>query len=333
MLTPTADLLNQASVAGFHCVTLSTPLPVGDVNVYLVDGDPVTLIDCGPRAPITRLALERGLAALGRSLHDIKLLLLTHQHLDHHGLAADFVHEFGPEVGCLDLLASYLERWPTTCAADEDYRAARMRRHGAPDAVLSAFMARAASRIAAADPITVDRRVADGDVIDLGRIRLRVVHRPGHSPTDTLFYDEDAGVAVVGDHLLMRISSNPLLALGTNSSPHFRPLREYRASLARTRAAPFRLLLTGHGVPVGNHVDLIDRRLAQQTERSAAIVEGLGRESRQTAWEIALALFGSETATKVPLLCFSEAIAHLELLEDEGQVAREGLDPIRFVRA
>lgn len=331
MLMSTDDPLVGAAAAGIHCLTLRTPLPVGDVNAFLVDGDPVTLIDCGPRESVTRVALEQGLHAIGRSLEEVELLLLTHQHLDHHGMAGELVHELGVQTACLDPLASYLEGWRECCAADEEHRAARMTRHGASEPVVSTFRTRVASRVASADPVKIDRRLAHGDVVDLGRVRLRVMHRPGHSPTDTLFWDEQSGVAVVGDHLLLNISSNPLVALGVNASPGFRPLCEYRTSLALTREAPFQLCLTGHGPPVADHVALIDRRLAEQRHRSARVVEAVRSDSGRTAWEVALALFGSEVTEKVPMLCFSEAIAHLELLQTEGRVVREESDPVRFL--
>jgi glyoxylase-like metal-dependent hydrolase (beta-lactamase superfamily II) len=47
--------------------------------------------------------------------------------------------------------------------------------------------------------------LADGDEIRAGGRLLRVVHRPGHSTTDTLV-DEAANEAIVGDHLLANIT-------------------------------------------------------------------------------------------------------------------------------
>ena len=50
--------------------------------------------------------------------------------------------------------------------------------------------------------------LAEGDEIRAGGRDLRVVARPGHSTTDTLFVDDRAGLALVGDHLLAGVSSN-----------------------------------------------------------------------------------------------------------------------------
>ena len=37
-------------------------------------------------------------------------------------------------------------------------------------------------------------------------------HRPGHSPSDTIFHDEARGIVLGADHLIKHISSNPLIS-------------------------------------------------------------------------------------------------------------------------
>src|SRR6185295_15085701 len=119
--------------------------------------------------------------------------------------------------------------------------------------------------------------------------------------------------------------------LGLESSPQFRPLEAYRRSLAQTIDSPFRVCLTGHGPPVVDHVALIERRLVEQEARAGLIVDVLERSPGRTAWEVAVAVFGDEVTEKLPMLCFSEAIAHLESLEGDGKIARESSEPVRFV--
>ena len=61
-------------------VVLPTPFPVGPVNVWVLQGDPLTLVDAGPRTRDALTALEAGVASLGLRLEDVQLLVLTHQH-------------------------------------------------------------------------------------------------------------------------------------------------------------------------------------------------------------------------------------------------------------
>src|SRR3954469_25417216 len=89
---------------------LPIPLPlahVGSVNAWLLRGDPITLIDTGPRDDGALAALEAGLRAHGLRVEDIELVLATHHHLDHVGLAATIQRRSGAAVAVLDRLADY----------------------------------------------------------------------------------------------------------------------------------------------------------------------------------------------------------------------------------
>ena len=81
-----------------HCLSLPTPFPVGPVNVYLAEGEPLTLIDTGPKDVLTRAALEAGLAEHGCRVEDLRRVILTHHHVDHIGLTAEIVARSGAEV-------------------------------------------------------------------------------------------------------------------------------------------------------------------------------------------------------------------------------------------
>ncbi len=62
------------------------PLPlahIGSVNAWLLRGDPLTLLDTGPRDDAALAALEAGLRREGLRIEDIELVLATHHHLDH----------------------------------------------------------------------------------------------------------------------------------------------------------------------------------------------------------------------------------------------------------
>ena len=73
---------------GIHRIAIPTPFAVGRVNVYLIEDDPLTLVDAGPNSATSFDELTSGLAALGHSLEDIELVILTHQHIDHLGLVS-----------------------------------------------------------------------------------------------------------------------------------------------------------------------------------------------------------------------------------------------------
>ncbi len=48
---------------------------------------------------------------------------------------------------------------------------------------------------------TPDRWLADGDTVSVGKISLRVLHCPGHTPGHVVFFEESSRLALVGDVL------------------------------------------------------------------------------------------------------------------------------------
>ena len=74
--------------AGIHRLAIPTPFQVGRVNAYLIEDSPLTLVDSGPNSAKALDELEQALAARGHAVEDIELLIVTHQHIDHFGLAS-----------------------------------------------------------------------------------------------------------------------------------------------------------------------------------------------------------------------------------------------------
>src|SRR5436190_22858225 len=113
------------------------PLPhIRSVNTWLLRGEPLTLVDTGPHAEDALEALEQGLRRAGVRMEDLELVLLTHHHLDHTGLAATIADRSGAAVAALDRAADYGERYAARPEADRRFSHALMRHHGVPDEVI-----------------------------------------------------------------------------------------------------------------------------------------------------------------------------------------------------
>src|SRR3954470_17695925 len=172
-------------------VPIELPLAhIGSVNAWLLRGDPLTLVDTGPFGDESLAALQAGLANAGVRLEDLELVLVTHHHLDHSGLASSIADRSGATVAALDRAAAYGERYAERSEADRRYSHAMRRHHGVPDAVIEGNEGFWDFIREASDPWHTSRVLADGDVVRAGGRDLRVVARPGHSTTDTLFVDE-----------------------------------------------------------------------------------------------------------------------------------------------
>jgi glyoxylase-like metal-dependent hydrolase (beta-lactamase superfamily II) len=160
---------------------------------------------------------------------------------------------------------------------------------------------------------------------------LRVHHRPGHSPTDTVFHDPERRVLIGADHLIAHISSNPLLTAPAEGEPRPRALVTYLESLRATREMDLDVVLTGHGEPIADHVALIDDRFRMHERRARKIGERIRDEGPLTAHDIAHRMWGGVALTQA-FLTLSEVLGHVDLLLDRGEVVEEEDDDgvVRF---
>lgn len=317
------ELLGRAAQVGIHRLAIPTPFQVGRVNAYLIEDSPLTLIDSGPRSERSLQELEQGLAALEYKIEDLELLVITHQHVDHFGLAATLARRSGAQVAALAGLVPYLREFETATELDDRFAQRVMVRHGIPADVITALRAVSASFRAWGAAVEVSRPVRDGEALRLRDRTLRVLHRPGHSPSDTVFVDESRSIMLAADHLLANISSNPLLARPLEAGPDFtgprpRALIDYMASLERTRELELSLVLSGHGPPIADHAALIESRLLLHRRRAERI-HGLIARRALTAHEIAIELWGNVAVTQA-YLTLSEVLGHVDLLLAEGRV-------------
>ncbi len=327
------EALAEAREAGIHRLQIPTPFAVGRVNCYLIEDDPLTLVDTGPNSGKSLDELEHQLADLGRSIADIELVVLTHQHIDHLGLVEIIADRSGADVAAIDVVVPFVENFGDDIEADDKFAASLMLRHGIPEDVVVALRSVSRSFRAWGAKAKVTRPLHDGEALELRDRSLEVQHRPGHSPSDTVFWDADRKILICADHLIAHISSNPLISRpldGSEERPH--ALIIYIDSLRKTRELPARILLPGHGEPITDHRALIDERFALHRKRADKI-HGLISERPRTAYEIAQELWGNVAVTQA-FLTLSEVLGHMDLLAADGRV-REVADGqlIRFEAA
>jgi glyoxylase-like metal-dependent hydrolase (beta-lactamase superfamily II) len=307
-----------------HRLELPTPFRIGTVNVYLLEGSPLTLVDAGPRWAPAMQALEAGLESHGRSVEDLELVLLTHQHCDHVGLANAIRRRSGAEVAAIEPLAVYVEDYAEAVVAEDGFAVDVMERYGIPRERIDAIYAISSAYWSYGEPVTVDRRLADGELVVAGDRSLRVERRPGHSPTDTLFIDEVDQVAFSGDHLMGRVSSNPVVhrpLSGAGAADRDHTLAQYLDSLRRTAALDLRTIHPGHGDVHHASRELAQSRLEHHRLRKEHIAE-LVSGGRNTVTALSDTIWGALDDTQT-YLAVSEVLGHVDLLVEEGRVVEQ----------
>ncbi len=317
-LTP-EGALEQAALAGIHRLRIPTPFAVGRVNCYLLEDEPLTLIDTGPNSGKALDELQGQLDERGHSIDDLELVILTHQHIDHLGLVEIIVEHSGAEVAALGLAAERLANFTDDAEEEDQFAVELMLRSGIPQEVAFALQSVSRSFRGWGARAEVTRRLEDGEKLALRDRTLQVLHRPGHSPSDTVFWDERRRILIAADHLIAHISSNPLITRPLDgSSQRTQALVAYIESMKKTREMPAEIVLSGHGEPITDHVALIDDRLAKHERRKEKIY-GLIAERSRTGYEIAQAIWGNVAVTQA-YLTLSEVIGHTDLLLNEGRV-------------
>ena len=318
-LTP-EGALEQAALAGIHRLQVPTPFAVGRVNCYLIEDEPLTLVDTGPNSGKALDELGAQLGARGHTIDDIELVIVTHQHIDQLGLVEIVVEHSGAEVAALGVAAARLADFGEDAEAEDAFAVELMLRNGIPEEVTVALRSVSRSFRGWGSQVAVTRPLADGERMGFRDRTLEVLHRPGHSPSDTLFWDEQRQILIAADHLLPHISSNPLISRPLDgSSRRVQALVTYIESLRKTREMPAKIVLPGHGDPVVDHVALIDSRLAAHERRKEKIYKLIAEEGPRTGYELAQAIWGNVAVTQA-FLTLSEVVGHADLLVNEGRV-------------
>ncbi|HOV60941.1 MAG TPA: MBL fold metallo-hydrolase [Candidatus Hydrogenedentes bacterium] len=293
-------------------ISLPTPFPVGEVNVYLFRGERLTLFDAGVKTDEAWDALNRGVAELGYAVRDIGRVVLTHHHFDHIGLLGRLIRECRVEVwGHPETLPQIQYHYGYDESHTTYYRAL-LKEFGVPESWIVAFLDRREVHRKYLDLCTVDRPLYEHDYFD----GFRIVHVPGHSPTDTLYLHESGGFTVTGDHIIQGVNPNPIVRRPLPGQARQPSLVQYQQSLLRTRYLPMGRCYPGHGPVFTDHVAVVDHILERQERRNEKVLE-IMRDQARTPWMVARDMYGNMSAGDF-IFCVSVAIGHLELLEHRG---------------
>lgn len=312
-------------------LAIPTPFYVGDVNVYLIKEDPLTLIDVGPKTPEATKVLRDKLADHGIKFSDVRRIVLTHAHEDHCGLARQVRDEAkDAEV--------FVHGWETghlfgRLARDEHQRL--MHRSGVPDSVFEEMQALYAEISLLTDSLDENEVKPLDDEMELEFTggTLRVLHTPGHTPGSCSFVREADRTVICGDCVLKRITPNPIVSPDpANRDERFPSLAEYLVSLARIRSLAPTLLYGGHGEPIADFEEIFHRYVRAIDSRQRRVIS-LVKKDGVTAFDVAQQLFPDSFDHDVHrFLAISEAIAHLDYAEGEGKIYLEAGSGVEYYR-
>jgi glyoxylase-like metal-dependent hydrolase (beta-lactamase superfamily II) len=301
-----------------------TPLPfqLNHINLWLIEEEHGwTLVDTGISSDEVR-ALWREMLATGLKGKPLTRLIVTHMHPDHVGLAGWMTREFGIELHmsrtdflmCRALAADTGREVPPE--ALDFYRAV-----GFSERAIEIYRTRFGNfgeRIYRMPDIY--RRLKEGDELEIGGRRWRVVIGSGHAPEHVCLYCEEAKILISGDQVLPRISSNVSVH---PTEAYENPLQDWIDSCHRLRAnlAGDTLVLPAHNEPFyGLHTRLT--QLIEGHREGLERLHDLLAEPRRVI-DVFPALFKRKIGPEVFFMATGESLAHLNCLIGRGEAVVE----------
>jgi len=204
---------------------------MGMANAYLIEGDDgLTLIDAG--YPDKEAAVFEAIRGLGRSLDQLKHLILTHGHPDHIGSAARIVRQTGART--------YMHPHPFDIPIAESGGPFRPMRAapGVLRRVLCKLLYHPDKRL---EPVAIDQPLIPGEILPIAG-GFEVIHTPGHCAGQVALLWRPGRMLFAGD-VCMNI-------MGLGDPVGFENLEEGRASQRKVASLSFDAAGFGHGEPI-----------------------------------------------------------------------------------
>jgi len=167
---------------------------------------------------------------------------------------------------------------------------------------------------------TPARELQDGDVIDFGKMKMEVVHTPGHTIGHSSFYFPDEGVLFMGD---LDLSS-----FGPYYGSRVADIDQTKESVRRLMQVPARVYITSHerGIVHGDITELAEAYISIIDEREQDLVEYLS-EPRTFDEIIDQWIIYKKPRKPLEFYLFGERAMikkHLEQLMKRGRVVLQG---------
>ncbi len=317
---------------GVHWLRMPLPFALDHINLWLLeDADGWTLVDCGIGSAATRELWELHFEHTLRG-RPLKQIVVTHYHPDHLGNAQWLSRRFGVPVLMTqsEFLAAHaiIDQRSSHALGDT---CALFAAHGMPVAQVAEMQARGnLYKRGVPEVPSVFARLIDGDVVAAAGVHWRVACGYGHSPEHAWLHTSEGSVAISGDMLLPRISTNVSV---WPVEPNGDPLGRFLASLRGFAALPpATLVLPSHGLPFRGIALRVAQLHAHHAARLAELEQALElAQAPISASAMIPVLFRRELDVQQRFFAMGEAIAHLNHLWRNGRIRRNvTADGIRF---
>jgi glyoxylase-like metal-dependent hydrolase (beta-lactamase superfamily II) len=300
-------------------------VPHGNVWAVAADGG-IVLFDTGIGGKGRMRQFDLALAQAGFGLEDVRLLVCTHSHTDHYGLAAPIVEGAGCELW-MHPAWEHVRLLADDPAAALEHRLEVARQSGVPAAALERYReSRSGDEETGIEAIVEPNRdLLPGVEVETDLGTWQVHETPGHAPSHVVLHQPERKLMISGDHLLGRT----VLFFDHGHSPD--PVGEFLGGLDEVEPLEVELCLPGHGRPFRDPEAKIAEARRQVDELLDKTRESLG-EGEKPPFEVVGDIVGSENLnTPVSAWVLQIVLSCLDHLTILGEVEKvEGSDPQRW---
>lgn len=299
-------------------ISLSTDYPIGPVNVYLIFGEKITLIDAGIKTEQAWKQFNDGLHNIGLDLCDLDQVVLTHHHEDHVGLL-EWILERNP-------VPVYAHKYTQRFHQDEQYldRSKEFFERFFYEFGLSKKTAKKWAFYKANHELSVDfslkRVLKEGDMVP-GLSGWEVIETPGHSQDHISLYRAREKTLICGDNLIKGSHVGLFIDAPFNGEERAKPLIQYIANLNKCLELPVNIAYSGHGTNIYSIEDVINSQKARTKKRIIRLKDALAKSKGVglTGLDIVKEMYPSKYKDLLISLV-SEVISVLDLLVDCQEV-------------
>ncbi|MFB0559884.1 MAG: MBL fold metallo-hydrolase [Candidatus Lokiarchaeia archaeon] len=311
-------------VEGVYKQKLNLPFTwTPEMNIYIIMGDEITLIDTGPGDPKSIQVISDSLKDIGLELKDINKIINTHEHVEHFAGDEIIKKNSGATVSAHKKAANIIQNF--TRYVSELFNAIT----GAEiEPRMKAVAERYLSFQSSISSSKVERPLRNGEVIDLGPFTLETIHTPGHAPGHICFYDEKREILFSGDHVLG--TGTPFVGYGITDllidrvsvkqglkSAEHGNMTAYLNSLERLLSLDIKRILPAHGPIITEPYSKIREDINRKLLREQMILKALesGEETLEGLTHKAYGSFQLDYLLKGSTMAYIDRLLDLRKIE------------------
>ena len=278
------------------------------------------LVDCGMNSAETWSILEKEFGQRGLHITDLAHVFVTHAHIDHMGMAGRLAQEAGATIWVNPYTLPWtknLDRmWQKRAKVIENV----LIQEAPPDwdnpmlRSMNGFFQQALACWSTI-PESALRVYEIGDRLDFGGGSWEALYVPGHSNSQSCFYERTTGWLFSADMLLPQ-TPTPAIEMKVDD-PDEREISILRllASFKEMKELPIKRVFPGHGAAFENHRQLIDNQVARIYLRKAECLRVI-QKGQNSFFEIFQQIYPGA----FNIFTLSMLKGYLDLLEADGTI-------------